>query len=192
MILAGGKSSRMESPKPWLKLNDGSSFLEHLVNLYYNLGLQNIAVVLNHEYHSSKWEEQIKIAGQHSLILLNNQVEKGRLFSIRLGLENMAKTDFVYIQNIDNPLIDKIVIEKMSHHAIHNDVIIPAFNGTGGHPVLISKKVVASIKNYYKPSDTLRDVINRFNKKYVDVESKSILVNLNTHSDYIKAMSELN
>lgn len=190
LILAGGKSSRMNHPKPWLPLNDGSSFLEHLVKLYADCGVKNIAAVINHEYYSGKWIKQIVNVEQYSLIIENYHVDKGRLYSIKLGLENLTGTDFIYIQNIDNPLIDKTVIDTLHRNACSNGATIPTFKGKGGHPVLISKEVGESISRGYNPSDTLHDVIDQFKRKYIEVESKFILMNLNTHSEYIKAMSE--
>lgn len=180
----------MNYPKPWLSINNEISFLEHLVKLYYNSGIRNIVVVLNNECYSSKWGEQIRNIEQYCFVVKNNQVDNGRLYSIKLGLEQLDNTNFVYIQNIDNPFIDTKVINTLRQNSYPNGVTIPTYNGKGGHPVLISKKIKERILKHYNSSDTLRDVLDRFDRKNVEVESDSILLNINTPSEYKKVLSE--
>ena len=102
----------MSYPKPWLPLSNGSTFLEHLVDFYTGLNFKNIVVVLNQEFYSEKWNKKIKKVEQHCLIVKNTQVEKGRLFSIKSGLEKLSNDDYIFIQNIDNPFIEREIINE--------------------------------------------------------------------------------
>ena len=59
IILAGGKSTRMGFPKPWLKHNDNSSFVEKLVNTYSDWGCNRIVVVINDKLLSGAMDNPI-------------------------------------------------------------------------------------------------------------------------------------
>ena len=125
-----------------------------------------------------------------SKIIKNNEVEKGRLNSVRLGLNALTNKDFVFIQNIDNPFITQKVIEKLFQNKFENGVTVPTLNSKGGHPILINKTIKADIINNFNPSSTLNDVINKFERKNIEVESECILMNINTPEDYKKALNE--
>ncbi len=189
IILAGGKSERMGSPKPWLKLK-ATTFLEHLVKSYADYGIDDIVCILNNEFYSDDWKNQIKIIEKHSTLVINSQVEKGRLYSIKLGLEKLSDQDFVFIQNIDNPFTSTEILDVLKKKATPRGVSIPAVNGKGGHPVLISNSVGKFINDHPSKSTTLHDVFDNFEREYVEVENEDIFKNLNTPEDYRKALSE--
>jgi molybdenum cofactor cytidylyltransferase len=189
IILAGGNSSRMKFPKPWLKIGN-TTFLENIISTYKIAGITDIAIVMNKKFCEGEWKNQVKPIEQYSKIIKNNEVEKGRLNSVRLGLNALTNKDFVFIQNIDNPFITQKVIEKLFQNKFENGVTVPTLNSKGGHPILINKTIKEDIINNFDPSSTLYDVINQFERKNIEVESKSILMNINTPEDYKKALNE--
>jgi len=191
VFLAGGKSERMGFPKPWLSFSEEVSFLEHLVDFYVGLEFKNIVVVLNEKFCADNWKKQIVNIEQNALIVQNNQVEKGRMYSLKLGLEKSKDSDFVFIQNIDNPFVTKNVIDNLVQNAHAGGACIPTFKEKGGHPILISNTVVKHILDDFIPSATLRDVLKQFPQNRVEVENDSILLNINTPLDYnTKLMSK--
>lgn len=185
LILAGGNSTRMKFPKPWLKI-DNTTFLEKIIKTYQSFGIKNIVVIINQKFCIEPWESKIKFLKKQAIIIENTAVEKGRLYSIQLGLQQLADADFVFIQNIDNPFIDKIILEKLQHNRCETGVTVPTFNQKGGHPILINRSIKEQIINNFNSSSTLHDVINQFDRKNVEVENESILININTPEEYKK------
>jgi len=185
LILAGGNSSRMKFPKPWLKV-DTTTFLEKIITTYQNFGIQKIIVVINQKFCIEPWESKIKSLKNQATIVENTAVEKGRLYSIQLGLQHLADADFVFIQNIDNPFIDKKILKKLQQNRCKTGVTVPTFNQKGGHPILINRAIKEQIINNFNSSSTLHDVINLFDRKNVEVEDDSILININTPEEYKK------
>ena len=49
IILAGGNSTRMKFPKPWLKI-DTTTFLEKIIKTYQNFGIQKIILIINQKF----------------------------------------------------------------------------------------------------------------------------------------------
>ncbi|MCP4458338.1 MAG: NTP transferase domain-containing protein [Cytophagales bacterium] len=174
----------MGFPKPWLSINGEATFLEHLVKVYSDHGVDKIAVVLNNAFYSDPWMDHIRNIEKHSLVIKNDQLGKGRLHSIRIGLEKLKDTEFVFIQNIDNPYIDSKVIDALRESANPNGVSIPTFKGKGGHPVLISNKITMSLMEGYNIRDTLHNVFDEFERRYIEVENENVLININTPKEY--------
>ncbi len=190
LILAGGHSSRMGFPKPWLRFNEGKTFLEQIVDLYLKCKIQRIVIVLNHEYYSAKWSAVIEKIEKSASIKLNHQVEKGRLFSIFTGLQEFKGSDFIFIHNIDNPFIKVGQIRKLQCHPNPEGVTIPAYRGKGGHPVLISPKVSRHILGLCDFTPTLKDIFMKFERCKIELDNPNVLINLNTESAYKKAIRE--
>jgi CTP:molybdopterin cytidylyltransferase MocA len=190
LILAGGHSSRMGYPKPWLQFDKGKTFLEQIVNLYLNCKIKRIVIVLNHKYYSPEWSAIIEKIEKSASIILNHKVEKGRLFSIFTGLQELKASDYIFIHNIDNPFIKVDQIQKLQRHPTPEGVTIPAYHGKGGHPVLISQKLSHYILELSDLTPTLKDIFMKFKRYKIELDNQNILINLNTESAYKKAIRE--
>lgn len=103
----------------------------------------------------------------------------GRLHSIQLGLK-AAKNEAVFIHNVDNPFIEVAVLEAISKNMEQKGVTIPSFENKAGHPVLIGKAVKDELINNHETYTTLKASFLPFPKIYVEVDSNSILKNINT------------
>ncbi|HEY9082529.1 MAG TPA: NTP transferase domain-containing protein [Vicingaceae bacterium] len=188
ILLSGGKSTRMGFPKAWVKLYNERSFAEQILSCYKIFGLQNQILVLN-KAHQNKDEEHNLIKLFSSLqIIYNPFTEKGRLYSIKIGLEKI-NTDYCFIQNIDQPFISKETLCALINQLPFGDVIIPKYKDKSGHPILIGKAIVNEIKANYHNYTTLKDVLNQFKKNYVNVDSEDVLINLNTPNELAKHLN---
>lgn len=178
LIMAGGRSERMKSPKPFL-LIQGKSFIEKILNEYSRCGIKNIYVVLNHRFVKYLPQDMSGFK-----VIPNFHPEYGRLYSLQLGLKKLAASDFVFIHNVDNPFADQELIRKMWAVRSEGNYVVPICNGRGGHPILIPKRIVKNIlsnKNYER---TLRDVLRQYDRIEVVTESEKILTNINTWQEY--------
>ena len=185
LILAGGLSSRMDFPKPWLRFDDQNSYLEHLVNLYIQTGVNEVIVVINSDFCEKEWHSRVENLTSLATIIKNEQPELGRLHSVSLGLEKM-RSDHAFIQNIDSPYIGKELIHALERNKLKNGTAIPIVNGHKGHPVLIGPTVKTCLLKDRSDNETLRDVLNNFEQKLVETDDEGILINVNTKSQYQK------
>jgi molybdenum cofactor cytidylyltransferase len=178
LIMAGGKSERMRTPKPFL-LIEGKSFIDKIADNYRSLGLKNIFIVLNHQFM-----QFLPLRSNASKIIRNFHPEYGRVYSLQTGLKGSLPSDFVFIHNVDNPFVCQEVIRKMWIKKEKNGFVVPMCNGKGGHPILISKEIVSDILASENTSISLRDLLKNHKRIEIETDSQEILVNVNTWEDY--------
>ena len=185
LILAGGKSERMVFPKPFLPVN-GKTFLNKIVTEYSDAGIKNIFIVLNDEYCIGAWESCINRVKQFAIVIENPEPEKGRFHSIKLGAEKIKYAEFCFVQNVDNPSVNKNIIAEIFEQRNSSGYTVPVYNGMRGHPVLISKKIIRHINLLPDEDFNLREILNNFPAKEVEINDERILLNINTTEDYKK------
>ncbi len=180
ILLSSGKSERIGHHKAFLPFAENENFLEHVLKIYRDAGIHTICVVLHPDIEIPEGSKNI----DNTIFIVNKLPELGRLHSIQCGLNTLKKSKFCFIQNIDNPFISVPIIEKLEEKRMEADYISPVYQDKGGHPILISGKVMNHIRNLTNFDQTLQDVLKEFNKKKVPVDDASILVNINTPEDY--------
>lgn len=185
LILAGGKSERMFFPKAFL-LCEGKTFLKKIVEEYYDAGLKNIYVVLNENFCTAEWSNYLNQVKSRIRLIKNPNPELGRFHSLKLGIKKMQDPDFCFIQNIDNPFVNKEVIKSLMESGNSEGYTSPVFNGKNGHPVLISKKIMQHINKLPEGDFNLRTILSGFPKLDVQINTDEILININTAEDYKK------
>jgi molybdenum cofactor cytidylyltransferase len=190
IILAGGNSSRMNYPKPWLKLNHNHTFLSAIISAFKQFGIDDIVVVLNDKFTTNQWTKELLEVREHSTVIPNLHPEKGRLYSLHLGL-NKTINNTVFIHNVDNPFVEKEVLQQLSCNIETKGITIPSYQDKGGHPVIINQKVKNEIINNYQHYETLKDIFIGFSKKYIEVNNNSILKNINTPQELEEMKYEL-
>lgn len=191
IVLAGGNSSRMSFPKPWLIFEDNVTFLETIINKYKCAGFKKMVISLNKAFFLTDYTNRIEFLELHATIIQNSYPEKGRLYSLYIALKELKEVDFAFIHNVDNPFVDVEVINTLYKESNDMGSTIPSYHGKAGHPIIISKIVIDEIINHYEKYSSLKDVINGFDKKYVEVNDSKILININTPQDYNNVMNEL-
>jgi len=178
LILAGGRSTRIGFPKPWLHFDDENNYLEHLVNLYSLAGVSEIIVVINSDFCTKDWHDKIKDLRTVATIIENDHPDRGRLRSVSLGI-GATESDYVFIQNVDSPYIGAELIRRMELDRCKNGTSIPVLNGKKGSSV-----VKGCLLENHSEKETLRDVLNNFEQKLVETNDEGILINVNTRSQY--------
>lgn len=183
LILAGGKSERMNFPKAYLLFKE-ETFLKRIVEEYYEAGIKNIFVVLNDKFCSGKWMKYTDQIKSKVTLIKNPNPDLGRFHSLKLGLKKMQDLQYCFIQNIDNPFVNKKVINSLILSRNTNGYASPQFMGRNGHPVLISKKIIQHLHKHPDGDFNLRSILSDFPKQEVQVNSDDILININTAADY--------
>src|SRR5436309_2440007 len=140
VILSGGASSRLGSPKALLPYQ-GRPFLEHLLDVTIHPKIGARRVVLG------KDAEPISSAVHLALneIVINERWEEGQLSSIQAAIRSFpAATDGMILCLIDHPLISAGLINDLieefysSQPSGQTKIVLPTFRGQRGHPVIFS------------------------------------------------------
>jgi CTP:molybdopterin cytidylyltransferase MocA len=63
--------------------------------------------------------------------------------------------------------------------------VVPVYKGKGGHPILLSEKIMTMLIQPSNAYGDLRQVLNAFNSKRVEVEFSEVVLNLNTVEEYL-------
>lgn len=179
IILAAGNSERMGTAKQQLHFKPNLTFLDHLINQYRMAGLKKIMVVakckeLTIDHQQSSFVECIQ----------NSHPDKGRAWSIYLGLQLAGNSDQVFIQNIDNPFTDHYLIEEMMRHQSPEHVIYPSYQNKKAHPVLIPLKLKQQILNNEFALFDFKKSLGLFPSKLIPWNDDKILANINRPEDY--------
>jgi len=188
LILASGMSERMGQPKALLRWDDSMTFLEKIVMEYLDSGCERVICIVNREVmpHVRDLEDI-----PHVRLVLNEHPRWGRMYSVRLGLENTPGSDFCFIQNVDNPFINRKVIAKIMDSADSDAWCSPEFEGIGGHPVLLPKSIIRKLLEEKNIVATLQEVLWASPKKSVEMDNDIVLRNINTPIDYQNLFNRL-
>ncbi len=183
LILAAGQSSRMQQSKLQLAYDAQYSFVEQLINTYLAYGSREIVVVASKQDESYLLSKERRFAG-HFHLVINPSPEKGRFSSVRLGMQQLQSVSGVFLQNIDNPFTHVSLLASLGQNTSEADYVSPTYKGKGGHPALLSEKIVGDIRGLSSDAYHLREFLQQYSRFRLDTENERILSNINTPEAY--------
>jgi molybdenum cofactor cytidylyltransferase len=136
VILSGGSSSRMGSPKALLPYQ-GKPFLEHLLQIARHPKIGVRRVVLG--AHAESIAKEVHLSADE--IVINDEWEKGQLSSIQAGIRSLpAGTEGMLLCLIDHPLISEALVNELieAFYTKHAPIVLPVYEGRRGHPVIFA------------------------------------------------------
>jgi len=181
VVLSAGKSTRMGKFKMTLPLGD-KSIIQHSVESMYDV-CDRIIVVTGYE------AEQIHNALKNydKIELVNNpDYERGMFSSVKVGISRVKGARFFLLPG-DCPSIPSYVYLKMIK--IEDKIVVPAYRGKNGHPVLIDSELIPQILNEPENSN-LKFFINRVGYSTVEIDEKCIIMDIDDIQDYERAKTK--
>jgi molybdenum cofactor cytidylyltransferase len=191
IILSAGRSSRMGVSKFSLHFDNHSTFLERIVNTFCDFGCVEIIVVLNTDGVADLKKINNELP-QNVKIAINSHPEWERFYSLKTGVRSLKNVSPVFISNIDNPFINVDVLKLLAEKITEHDYIYPSFNGNGGHPFLLSEKVISDIISEQEDQLHMRDFLFQYSRSAVEVNDEKVLLNINSIDDYRRIIGDLN
>lgn len=183
IILAAGLSTRMGSPKFAMKFDPQKSFLEEIVDRFAEFGCGEIIIVMNKP--GKRLLDKLKVRFPETVkIVINPHPETGRFSSIKIGLNHSHIQNRIFIHNVDNPFVEVDLLSLLLNNLKQADYCVPIYKNRGGHPILVSEKVAASILKFGQDDMSLKEYLMTFEKKTMETDNPKILINVNSIQDY--------
>jgi molybdenum cofactor cytidylyltransferase len=143
VILSGGASSRMGSPKA-LVIYQGRPFLEHLLAVTKHPAIGIRRVVLGPD--ADAITNGISLAPDEMII--NADWEAGQLSSIHAAMRTLPQdVDGLLLCPVDHPLVSSTLVASLIEAFLQTraPVTVPLYQGRRGHPVIFSSAVFAEL-----------------------------------------------
>lgn len=180
IILAAGNSTRMGQDKAFLEFSENQTFIDKILSEYSACNFSKIVIVANNNnFNKLKSYENEKIQ-----VTVNTIDPESRFASIKTGCEKVKNFDFVFLQNIDNPFINKKIIQKLKKNSEPSFITIPRHKNKGGHPIVLNSTCIYEILNQKTYNQNFRTFVKLFPIKNVNFTEKEILININTIEEY--------
>lgn len=185
VILAAGFSTRMGTHKSLLMFDEKKRFIQQIVEVYRNSGIEKIVIVANRD----NVEKISDLFSNNDLefltIVLNEHPEYERFYSLKVGLKEVEGCQACFVQSCDNPFVNEELVFNIKEGFIGAHVVIPSYLNRKGHPILLCGSIVEAILRIEKNDCTMRDVLREYPSKLVNVTDDKILVNINTCEEYM-------
>jgi molybdenum cofactor cytidylyltransferase len=179
VILAGGASRRMGSPKALLPFK-GQTFLTRLTSTF-EAECDKVVIVLG--YNADAIRPSLKETTAQ--IVVNPSPERGQLTSLQAGLKAVQDTDYIFFTPVDYPAIDPATVRTLRTQNPGDGPVVPQRQGKHGHPVLIPVSVARELIALPE-SETARTVMHRHipNTRYIEVDDPGILLDVDDPEAY--------
>ena len=187
LILAGGESRRMGSPKALLEF-EGETFLDRLI-LMLGQCCSPVIVVLGHE------PQRIKTGLVHADLatcVTNPNYEWGQFSSLQCGLTAVpADAGGVMFTPVDHPAVLPSTVARLARRfqerVAGELLVVPRSAGKHGHPVCAAAELIPEFLALPLEAQA-RDVIRRHREHtaYVDVDDSGILKDVDDRAAYAR------
>jgi molybdenum cofactor cytidylyltransferase len=186
ILLAAGESRRMGSPKALL-LYQGQTFIERICTAFLTAGVDELIVVLG--ARAAELRQALPL--HPSLRTVENpRYFQGQLSSLMTGIGALSPASEAAVVNlVDHPLVTAETIKALiaSFRAAPLPLLIAAYQGRRGHPVLFSSQVYGEI--LAAPLDQGAKVVVRKDPSRVrelQLDDPGILADIDTPQDYAR------
>jgi molybdenum cofactor cytidylyltransferase len=186
IIPAAGQSKRMGQPKMLLPWGD-TTVLGKVIETIQMAGVEDILIVTG-----GARDEVEKVAEKYNTRVTHNQdyAKNEMLTSIQLGLQAQnPSTEATLICLGDQPQVEEGSVQKVCDAFRQNksNIIVPSYQMRRGHPWLIARELWNEVLQMRAPK-SMRDFLNTHSDDifYVELNTPSILLDLDTPADYLK------
>jgi CTP:molybdopterin cytidylyltransferase MocA len=202
ILLAGGKSQRMGTPKGLLRYRNRFWLLEQC-NRYKAAGGKRIILVLGFHWKdyleqifnlSEEVQNPIFRMGLEISVVVNAQPELGPFSSLQCAVTVLMQGDYpgAFVLPIDVPGPDLEVFRNMARSFEDGkEALIPRYRTKGGHPVLLSRTFLNRLSEISPESETARldfqiRALPREKVAYLSVIDEKVRLNLNKPEDFLR------
>lgn len=180
VILAAGRSSRMAGNSKMTMDLGGRTVIQRSIDSLGPFCRKVIVVTGSHA-------EAVMVSAGHCpevVFVHDADCEKGMFSSVRIGLRH-TEGERVLVLPGDCPFITHEVCEKLL--AGKGDIVLPAYQGKRGHPVLLSRCAIEGLLAD-ECCQSLQEYIGANKAEIIAVDYPEILWDIDTPEDYAKSV----
>ena len=185
IILTGGKSERMGSPKALLRFQ-GQAFLERILASIKDAGITHTTVVVGHH------RDEIQQAFPDLPLVYNPDYNHGMSTSVKAGLRGLPQgVSGAGIFLVDHPLVEPATIAVLAGKLRPRHIVLPSCGDRRGHPAFFSAEVFAEILAL-GPDQGLNQVVRRDPGRVipVPVTDSGVLQDIDTPEEFENLLRE--
>jgi CTP:molybdopterin cytidylyltransferase MocA len=191
IVLAAGKSKRMDGYIKALLPVHGESFLERIVRSMSSVHVDEILVVLGCRHGEIERAVNLKDAQ----FVINSEWRKGQLSSLRAGVQRLSSgSRGIIFTPVDHPLVEISTYERLidTWRREEGRIVIPTYRGRKGHPALFPERVFNKILHEELPGGA-RDIIYQEKERtvFLSVDDPGVVFDIDTPDDYKRLIGEL-
>jgi len=183
IVLAAGASSRMGRPKPLLAMDDGRTFVWHIVNTLHDAGVTEIVVVVRPDADAVVRE----VAASRGRAIVNPDPDRGQLSSLVAGLDAIDGPRIVaaLITLVDVPLVGASTVAGLLARAAESraPILRATYGARHGHPVIFRRELFDALR-HADPAEGAKAVLRAHAVEDVDVDDPGVLRDVDTPEDY--------
>lgn len=186
ILLAGGESSRMGTPKPLLDW-DGRTLVEYQVAELRAAGADTVIVVLGHR--AQEVLPFVHRAGAQAII--NELFAEGRASSVRVAAGALPEdAGAVAVLNVDQPRPAWVTRRLLAEHRANRAIItLPVWQGKRGHPVVFDTRLAPELREVREATEGMRAVMQAYEGEVLEVpfDTPVVVLDMNLPEEYEKA-----
>ena len=196
VVLAGGRSARMGTPKALLDFR-GEPFVVRILEAIEALDLKTRVVVVGPPPDGTS--VRTAIAAHDCTVIENPDVEGGPIASLRRALEVLEtlRPPAVLVWPVDLPHVHVATVERLveAYRRRHAPITLPTFAGRRGHPVVWDASLFPELRSSVPATrEGARAVLHAHAEgtMLVPVDDPAVTDFINTPADYERLIREIN
>lgn len=183
VILAAGMSTRFPGNKLLYRV-EGKALIRYSIESALNSKADEVIVVLGHE--ADKIASEIK--DLDVVIVYNPEYRIGMSESVKKGVRAVCKwAEAVIIHPADVAFVPSQAFNTIidGYYSTGADIVVVAFEGRKGHPILFSKNTFNDILSISEETMGLKHVTKKYaaKTKVINVPYKEVIVDIDTIDD---------
>jgi molybdenum cofactor cytidylyltransferase len=194
VVLSGGRSARMGSPKALLDFR-GQPFVVRILEALEALDLKTRVLVLGPDAGHIR----AAVAAHDCLIVENPDVDGGPIASLRRALEALqgVRPAAVLVWPVDLPHVRIATVERLieAHERGRPKAVVPVFGDRRGHPVIWDEALFAELMTSPAVSrEGARAALHAHGAEVaqVAVDDPAVADYINAPADYERLIREIN
>ena len=194
VVLAGGRSARMGTPKALLDFR-GEPFVARILEAFEALDLKTRVVVLGPDAARVR----PAIAGHDCVIVVNSDADTGQIGSLRCALAALRPVGptAIIVWPVDLPHVRIATVERLTEAYRHGaaSIVVPTFAERRGHPVIWDTRLFRELETSETASREGARAVRQAHEhevRNVSVDDPAVIDQVNTPEDYERLVREWN
>ena len=197
MILTGGRSSRMGSPKALLPADARDTFVSRLVRTLREAGVDEVVIVAAVDGPIDAIRTALAVTRPEPRIVLNPDPSRGQLSSLLAGLQALDRpgVDALLVTLVDVPLVGVSTVRALleTYARTRAPIVRPlrTADSAHGHPVLFDRSVFDALRGADLHAGAKPVVRARESEiENVPVDDRGAFLDIDTPSDYRRVFGQ--